>query len=211
MVDDWNTGYVDTSERISTDRPDCDNCGKPCEMGKKDKVSLKVWWRDKCQACHNVRTDQIALAKLAVGNKLQFLNNENNMKKKEKKISASVNESGEQLFEELKKDFDISQPGAAWSNDLNNYGGVATKMMLRNFQKEQLKKKEENRLKINKKQKENREKKKAIDISAKALSWFEISAEMEIIEKSQKMREERKLQKNAVATGTLEEAVGING
>ena len=194
------------------DRRKCKNCGQWCELSKKDNVSGKRTWRDMCYPCHDVRTDQIALAKRAVGNKLQFLNNENNMKRKNNaKVSATINKSAEELLEQLKKDFDISQPGAAFSNDLNKYGGVAFKLAFRNLQKEQLKKKEESRLKINKRQKEKRQLQKDVDSTARVLSRFDIQEELKIIEKSQKMREERKLQKSAVATGTLEEALEING
>tara|TARA_Y100000310_G_C20398435_1_gene676237 strand:- start:77 stop:679 length:603 start_codon:yes stop_codon:yes gene_type:complete len=192
------------------DRRKCKNCGQWCELSKKDDFSGHKTWRDMCHTCHDVRTDQIALAKLAVGNKLKFLNNDNTMKRKEKKVTASINKAAEKLLETLQKDYGITQPGAAFSNDLNNYGGIATKLMFANQLKEVDKRKEAARIKQNKKQKEKRQLQKDVDSTAKVLSCFDIQEELKIIEKSQKMREERK-QKDAVATGTLEEALEING
>ena len=196
------------------DQPKCKNCGKDCELQNRDTFSNHSTWRDMCWACHDVRTDQVALTMLRekanYGVKLKFLNNDNTMKRKTKKVTASINKAAEELLETLQKDYGITQSGAAFSNDLNNYDGVATKLMFTNLLKEVDKRKEAARIKQNIKQKEKRQLQKDIDSTARVLSHFDIQEELKIIEKSQKMREERK-QKDAVATGTLEEALEING
>ena len=196
------------------DQPKCKNCGKDCELQNRDTFSNHSTWRDMCWACHDVRTDQVALTMLRekanYGVKLKFLNNDNTMKRKTKKVTASINKAAEELLETLQKDYGITQSGAAFSNDLNNYDGVATKLMFTNLLKEVDKRKEAARIKQNRKQKEKRQLQKDVDSTARVLSRFDIQEELKIIEKSQKMREERK-QKDAVATGTLEEALEING
>ena len=196
------------------DRRKCKNCGKDCELQNRDTFSNHSTWRDMCAACHDVRRDQVALAilreKANYGNKLKFLNTDDTMKRKTKKVTASINEVGERILETVKEATGLNRSGDAWSNDLNNYGGVATKLMFANLLKEVNKRKDAARIKQNRKQKEKRQLQKDIDSTARVLSHFDIQEELKIIEKSQKMREERK-QKDAVATGTLEEALEING
>ena len=48
------------------DRPNCSNCGKPCDMDNKYD-SGKVKWRDMCYDCHDHRTDQDYIADKFVG------------------------------------------------------------------------------------------------------------------------------------------------
>ena len=150
------------------------------------------------------------MRKANYGNKLKFLNTDDTMKRKTKKVTASINEVGERILETVKEATGLNRSGDAWSNDLNNYGGVATKLMFANLLKEVNKRKDAARIKQNLKQKEKRQLQKDIDSTARVLSHFDIQEELKIIEKSQKMREERK-QKDAVATGTIEEALEING
>ena len=51
------------------DRPNCSNCGKPCDMDNKYD-SGKVKWRDMCYDCHDHRTDEDYLAGAYKGSSL---------------------------------------------------------------------------------------------------------------------------------------------
>ena len=53
------------------DRPNCSNCGKPCDMDNKYD-SGKVKWRDMCYDCHDHRTDKEYLANQYKGNCLDI-------------------------------------------------------------------------------------------------------------------------------------------
>ncbi len=55
------------------DRPNCSNCGKPCDMDNK-YASGKVKWRDMCYDCHDHRTDKAYLADKFVGRTLPISN-----------------------------------------------------------------------------------------------------------------------------------------
>ena len=51
------------------DRPNCTNCGKPCDMNNKYS-SGQIKWRDMCYDCHDHRTDKNYLATKFVGKTL---------------------------------------------------------------------------------------------------------------------------------------------
>jgi hypothetical protein len=197
-------------------RRKCKNCGQWCELSKKDDFSGHKTWRDMCHTCHDVRTDPIALAKLAVGNKLQFLNNDNTMKKK---VTAAFNvgEETAKLLETLKKDYGITRIGTAFNNDLKNYGGTGMRLMFLNLKKQRDKDKESARIKRNIKQNKKRA---ALKEATQVQKAFEIPIQMDsttisdmiaqqkiqlkqlkILEKAQKMREEKEIiKKNTGAT-----------
>jgi hypothetical protein len=203
-------------------RPNCGICGRPAEEQNVLKNGQHIWRTSKdgsfrCYACHDNTKNQAYLADNYVGNTLNFNNIMNNTMK-DKKITASINPSAQSVLKKLKKEYGITQAGMIWNNDLNNYGGVMTRMGLENLQENNLNKKEENRLKLNKKQKEKRQLDKQISDRDKdktrcahILSSFEMNEQMQIIEENLQIREERKLKDNPVATGTIEEALEIDG
>ncbi len=196
------------------DRRKCKNCGKDCELQNRDTFSNHSTWRDMCATCHDVRTDQVALAMLRekanYGAKLKFLNNGDNVKakRKEKKISATINPKAVKMLEDLMTEMDITQMGPVLSNDLMHYNGAMFKLGIQNLKERQSIQKEEARKKHNEKQRDKRYKQKAKDNTAKVMSYFDISEAMEVMEKSMKLREERE-GKHPVATGTPEEVLEI--
>ncbi len=145
-IPNYNIGLQQNKTLIITDKmsnwvnhPDrrkCKNCGRWCELSKKDDFSGKRTWRDMCHTCHDVRTDQKALALLAVGNKLQFLNKEK--VEMGKKVATVTSKKALTVLENIQKEFPNTQFGRAITQDLEQNEGKHVHQMYLNKERESI-------------------------------------------------------------------------